>query len=447
MLGDPSQIVRLALALVLTKPNLRANGEAILTPMVNKPKATKVPASFPYFLVGIAFAEASYTMTMVQVPVFLRELGADIRQIGLFFTIAMIFPLILRILGGWLSDTIGRLRALLLGSVAGALAYIPYALAPTWQVALLGPALLSVATALIAPSFRGYIADTSDEKVLGRVFGLAETVRNIAWIFGPPLGGFLAQQFGYRWMFAAAIFAYGIAATTFLLMTRGLEHHELTHARRPNLTSLKRSLRDMLVLMLSGGLVTWLLITDGVYDIASKMSFDLMPVYLSDIAGLSKQSIGLLDGLHGIAWVSFSLLGGWLVDKTSERPGVIIGLAIVIASRLVFAIATGFWGFAASWIMLGIGGAVIQPALNSLVAKGVPSHLLGITFALLSTSLGLISLPFPWIGSQIWNLLGPKAPFLTTVVVGSLSIIPAWFKLVIPETQSKQETSSEIFLE
>jgi MFS family permease len=447
MLGDPSRIVRLALALVLTKPNLRANGEAILTPMVNKPKATKVPASFPYFLVGIAFAEASYTMTMVQVPVFLRELGADIRQIGLFFTIAMIFPLILRILGGWLSDTIGRLRALLLGSMAGALAYIPYALAPTWQVALMGPALLSVATALIAPSFRGYIADTSDEKVLGRVFGLAETVRNIAWIFGPPLGGFLAQQFGYRWMFAAAIFAYGIAATTFLLMTRGLEHHELTHARRPNLTSLKRSLRDMLVLMLSGGLVTWLLITDGVYDIASKMSFDLMPVYLSDIAGLSKQSIGLLDGLHGIAWVSFSLLGGWLVDKTSERPGVIIGLAIVIASRLVFAIATGFWGFAASWIMLGIGGAVIQPALNSLVAKGVPSHLLGITFALLSTSLGLISLPFPWIGSQIWNLLGPKAPFLTTVVVGSLSIIPAWFKLVIPETQSKQETSSEIFLE
>jgi MFS family permease len=428
-------------------PNLRANGEAILTPMVNKPKATNIPAYFSYFLVGIAFAEASYTMTMVQVPVFLRELGADIRQIGLFFTIAMIFPLILRILGGWLSDTIGRLRALLLGSLAGALAYIPYALAPNWQVALFGPALLSVATALIAPSFRGYIADTSNEAVLGRVFGLAETVRNIAWILGPPLGGFLAQQFGYRWMFAAAIFSYASAATTFLLMTRGLGHRELKHARRPSLTSLKRSLRDMLALMLSGGLVTWLLITDGVYDIASKMSFDLMPVYLSDIAGLTKQSIGLLDGIHGIAWVAFSLLGGWLVDKTSERPGVIIGLTIIIVSRLVFAFATGFWGFALSWIMLGVGGAVIQPALNSLVVKGVPSHLLGITFALLSTSLGLISLPFPWIGSQIWNLLGPKAPFLTTVVVGCLSLIPAWFKLVIPETQSKPETSSEMFIE
>jgi MFS family permease len=186
--------------------------------------------------------------------------------------------------------------------------------------------------------------------------------------------------------------------------------------------------------MISGGLVTWLLITDGVYDIASRLSFDLMPVYLSDIANLSKQSIGVMDGIHGIAWVAASPLAGWIVDKTSERLAIVSGLILLITSRLAFALAFNFWGFTFSWVLLGIGGAVMKPAINSLVAKGVPQRLRGITYAFLVTTVSFIALPFPWIGSLIWNAIDPKAPFLITVLVGSLAIIPAWIKLHPPKT-------------
>jgi MFS family permease len=191
--------------------------------------------------------------------------------------------------------------------------------------------------------------------------------------------------------------------------------------------------------MLSGGLITWLLITDGIYDIASKLSVDLMPVYLSDIAGLGKPSIGLLEGIHGIALVVAGPIGGWVVDKTSERVGVTLGLIIMIVSNLIFAIAAGFLGFTLSYIILGVSGAMLLPALNSLIAKGVPSRLLGITYALIATSLGLISLPFPWIGSQLWNALGPISPYLLTAVLGSLAIVPAWFKLVVPATLEQEQ--------
>lgn len=411
--------------------------------MQNTTKRPLISRTLVLFLVGIAFAEASRTMTMVQVPIFLRELGADIHQIGLFFTIALIFPLLLRILGGWLSDTIGRLRAIWLGSLAGALAYIPYALAPTWQLALLGPALLAVASALIYPSYRAYIADTTDSKALGRVFGISETVRNVAWIIGPPYGGLLAQTLGYRWMFAAAIMSSGVAAIIFLTLTRTMDQEKSTLIEKPSLASLRSSFREIFILMLSGGLVTWILITDGVYDIASRLSFDLMPVYLSDIAGFSKQAIGWMDGIHGVAWVAAGAVAGWLVDKTSERLAIAIGLIFSIASRLTFALASSFWGFTFSWILLGLGGAVTQPALNSLVAKCVPSHLRGITYAFMVTSLSLISLPFPWIGSLIWNAFGPKAPFMITVVLGSLTIFPAWMKLVVPD-KTPQTTATTI---
>ena len=290
--------------------------------MQNTTKRPLISRTLVLFLVGIAFAEASRTMTMVQVPIFLRELGADIHQIGLFFTIALIFPLLLRILGGWLSDTIGRLRAIWLGSLAGALAYIPYALAPTWQLALLGPALLAVASALIYPSYRAYIADTTDSKALGRVFGISETVRNVAWIIGPPYGGLLAQTLGYRWMFAAAIMSSGVAAIIFLTLTRTMDQGKSTLIEKPNLASLRSSFREIFILMISGGLVTWILITDGVYDIASRLSFDLMPVYLSDIAGFSKQAIGWMASTVSLGLQPAPLRVGWSIRPASDWPSL-----------------------------------------------------------------------------------------------------------------------------
>jgi MFS family permease len=383
------------------------------------------------FLLAMASAEMSRTMTMVQIPIFLRELGASIQQLGLFFTISLIFPLILRILGGWLSDIIGRLRALTLGSTAGMLAFFVYTIAPSWQTALLAPALLAATSALIFPSYKAYIADQTEDNVRGRVFGLSETIISIAWILGPPIGGLLAYYMGYRWMFAISTITYAIATLIFLglFRTHPVETHEGGQAI--TFTSMRSSLREMFILMISGGLVTWILIVDGIRDVAFKMSFDLMPVYLTEIGELTKSDIGLLDGIFGIAMTVSTLPAGWLVDKTSERLGITLGIITMILSRLVFAITSVFGGFAFSWILLGVGGGLLEPAASSLIAKGVPQRVRGLTYGLVATSLGIISLPAPWIGSQIWKLVGPQAPFYLTIFLGAFTIIPAWFKLRI----------------
>lgn len=371
---------------------------------------------------------------MVQIPVFLRELGASIQHIGFFFTISLVFPLLLRIVGGWLSDSMGRLRTLTLGSFAGTLSFLAYALTPNWQVALLAPAFLAVTAALVFPSYKAYIADQTSEEVQGRMFGLTEAIISIAWIIGPPLGGFIAQKFDYRPMFALATITFTLATIIFFIMYRTSPSYSVEVGIKPNLKNLKASLGQMLFLMFSGGLVTWILIVDGVRDVAFKMSFDLMPIYLREIGNLSKQDIGLLDGMFGVALTLTTLPAGWLVDKTSERVGITLGLVIMIGSRLVFAIGSAFWGFALSWILLGMGGGLLDPAGSALIAKGVPRKVRGLTYGLVATSLGIVSLPAPWIGSQVWNAVNPRAPFLLTVVLATLVIVPAWFKLVVKPT-------------
>lgn len=384
------------------------------------------------FLIGLTFAEATRAMTAVQIPVFLREIGASVSQVGLFFTLTMIVPLVLGVFGGWISDSIGRLRAILFGSLAGILGYLPFAFAQRWEVTLIGPIILAVATALIQPSFRAYIADTCPTETRGRIFGLSKSFITAAWIITPPLGGFLAMNYGARTMFLTAVFLYGIAAIIFMFLLRSEEMKTTAPAEKPNLKSLKESFTNIFPIVLAGGLLTWIIISEGIRVFASYLSFNLLPVYLNDIGLINKQGIGLIDGLHGIAWVLAAPIGGWLSDKSSERNSFMLGTAIFLSSFLIFILAEGFEVFALSWIIMGIGGALLDPAVNALIARGAPAHLRGVAYAVVPAIIGLVALPAPWIGGQIWEATNPKIPFLATLLIGSLALIPAWFKLRVP---------------
>jgi MFS family permease len=116
-------------------------------------------------------------------------------------------------------------------------------------------------------------------------------------------------------------------------------------------------------------------------------------------------------------------------------------MAIQFLSMAVFLLATGVSGFALSWFLLGVGGATLEPSFSSLIARGVPQKVRGITYGLIATSNGIFTLPFPWIGGQLWNSLGARAPFIITVLMGSLSLLPAWKKLVLPKSEEKVELS------
>ena len=83
------------------------------------------------FLFAMILANVGGNMYQPLMSLYLKELGAGITQIGLFFTLSQIIPLALQILGGWISDSIGRLRAIAYGSLGGVVGYIALIAAPS----------------------------------------------------------------------------------------------------------------------------------------------------------------------------------------------------------------------------------------------------------------------------------------------------------------------------
>ncbi len=396
----------------------------------NGPLLTNVLKLFMTAMVLANIASAMYGSLL---PLYLKELNASVVQIGLFFTISQVIPLVLQILGGWISDSLGRLRSIALGSVAGVFAYFGLILAPTWQWVLVGQGLGSVTRSLIGPSFGAFIAEQSTEENRAKLFGITDSIFMLVVIIGPPLGGWLADVYGFKIMLICSGILYTIAAVIRVGMARTAAKGAEANPEKLSLSSLKGKLSAMTGLIFAGGLLTWILITDGVRDIAFTMSFTMESLYFEDVGGLTMSQIGLLGSAFGIFNMLTGIPAGKLADAKGERVAITGGFLLNFVALVVFLNVNTFWGYAAAWATFGVGVGLMSPAYQSLTSKAVPENLRGTAFGLLHSSLGLFSLPAPAIGAQLWARYSPQTPFRITAGIVLLSVIPAWTKFKLPE--------------
>ncbi|KAA3644906.1 MAG: MFS transporter [Chloroflexi bacterium] len=396
------------------------------------------------FLGTMVLANVAGSMFGFFLPLYLTELGASVTQVGLAFTLASLVPLVLQIFGGYLSDSIGRLQTIAIGSVGGVLGYIGLVFAPTWGWALVAMGLGNVARSMVGPSFASFIAEQSTEENRGRVFGVSEAIFMIVDVIGPPLGGFIAGLYGFRNMLVVAAALYTAAAIIRVWMARNTKFTGDKEPEELSLATLRQKLGSMVAMILGGGIVFWLLITDGARDVAFRLSSELMPLYLEDIGGLTVNQIGILGSMLGIGWMVSTVPAGWLADKRSERVAIIAGFLIQSVSFMVFLNVSSFFGYAVSWFLFGSGIGTMMPAFQSLISKAVPDNLRGTAFGLFQSSLGLISLPAPWIGAQLWTRFTPRLPFYLTAIILMLSAIPAWLKFRIPKEQDPEVLEAKV---
>jgi MFS family permease len=188
----------------------------------------------------------------------------------------------------------------------------------------------------------------------------------------------------------------------------------------------------MVGMVLAGGVITWIFITDSASDIAFRLSGELAPLYLEKVGGISVQQIGLLGSINALASMFVPLLSGRLTDRHGERLPIVAGFLLIFCGFTVFIQAGSFAVFALSWIIFGVGGGFLGPAYQSLISKVVPRHLLGTFTGVFRSSAGFLALPAPWIGAQLWERFNPQLPFIITAVSSLLVLPPIWLKFKAP---------------
>jgi MFS family permease len=386
-----------------------------------------------WFMFAMVLANIAGSMYGILLPIYLTELGASVVQVGLVFTLSSIVILILQIFGGWISDSIGRLRAIAIGSVGGVIGFSLMLLANSWETMLFAISVSQIPYALVGPSFGAFIAENSTHETRGQVYGITDTIYQVTGVIGPPLGGLIAGMYGFKPMLLVAAIFYTVAAGLRIWMATTMQSPDEPSPQKLTVKSFKSSLTLMIGMVLSGGIVTWIFITDGIGDISFRLSNELQPLYLEQVAGISLIEIGLLGSIFSIGMMITPIISGRISDKYGERVPISVGFLMVFFGYLIFLQARDFIGFAVTWAFFGVSVGLLSPAYQSLVSKVVPQKNLGVFTGMFRGSLGLISLPAPYIGAQLWERYNPRVPFIITAILSLISVIPVWFKFKLPD--------------
>lgn len=401
--------------------------------MPNTDKAPLLTPIMRWFMFAMVLANIAGSMYTMILPNYLSNLGASVPQVGLVFTLTSVVILFLQIVGGWVSDSIGRLRAIAIGSVGGVAGYAAMLLAPSWQWMVLAISISQIPYALVGPSFGAFIAENSTEENRGRVYGITDTIYQITGVVGPPLGGFLAGAYSFKLMLLVSGLLYTAAAGLRIWMATTMRAPAEAEPQALTLDSFKGSLKNMFAMLVGGGVVTWIFITDGVRDVAFRLSGELQPLYLEQVAGISLVQIGLLGSIFSAAMMFTPVLSGRISDKYGERVPISMGFGLIFIAFMIFLQSTVFPGFVATWVVFGVGVGLLSPAYQSLISKVIPQRMLGTFSGMFRSSLGLISLPAPWVGAQLWDRFSPRLPFYITAFVSLLTVVPTWFKFKVPD--------------
>ena len=154
-------------------------------------------------LLAGSLAPLNSTMIVVALPEILADLGASISWGSWIIVSYLVAMAAVQPLGGSLGDRYGRRLMVTIGLLVFLLASVAAAVAPNVEVLIGARTSQAIAGAIALPNGSALVRTLVPRELHGRMFGLIGVGIGAAAAFGPPLGGLVADAYGWRWIFAA----------------------------------------------------------------------------------------------------------------------------------------------------------------------------------------------------------------------------------------------------
>jgi DHA2 family multidrug resistance protein len=183
-----------------------------------------------------AFMEVLDTsIANVALPHIAGDLGASTDQGTWVLTSYLVSNAIVLPVGAWVSSVMGRKNFFLLCITIFTIASFLCGISPSLPILLIARVIQGVGGGGLQPMAQAIMADSFEEKKRGQAFALYGLVAVLAPSIGPTLGGWITDNYAWRWIFYINI-PVGILA--FFLVTRFVDDPPWIKADRSNLKRL-----------------------------------------------------------------------------------------------------------------------------------------------------------------------------------------------------------------
>ncbi len=368
---------------------------------------------------------------------FVLSLGASVSTLGLLNSLSGfggLIPTLAYPWGGWIADQRGRKIVLLGASLCAMGAFGMYAVAGWFGafLAVLPGILLLGISQVYQPVNAALVGEAVGARQRGSAYSLMMIVMIAPGIVVPILAGRVADQFGFTFIFPAAILFELIA---FFLIWKYLREN------RTRVTAQTGSVAARAVDFLKHAWVPprdmrWFFVAMGMDTFAWGMGFGLLYGLVSRAYGFTGEQLGILSSVSSITWALTSFPIGRWVDRVGARPILILSEALSPPLMLLWMTQTRFEIFAASMSIFALTAATWVPARNVYVTQTVEPARRGEIFGKLAGFTGLIGFPGALIGGQLYDLFGFYAPFLGNLIFAMVTLAILLFLVPTPRAEA-----------
>jgi DHA1 family tetracycline resistance protein-like MFS transporter len=328
---------------------------------------------------------------------------------------------------GALSDRFGRRSVLLISIFGLGLTFLLTALAPNIWV-LLVARLLGGAAGSSYSVAGAYMADITSPEDRSRGFGQLGALFGIGFIFGPMLGGLLAQS-GLRTPYFAA------AALSLVNWLYGLFvlPESLPLDRRTKFSLAKANPFSALLSLAQVPGVGALIAVYTLTAISQYLLQSTWVLYTTFRFGWGPLDNGLsLFAFGAASAASQAVLLGILLKRFGDKRTALIGLASSCIAHALYGLAFQGWMLYAI-ICANLLGYVTGPALQGIVSRNVDPQRQGVTLGSLNSINSIVGVVVPLVGTSLlaavahFERTDPRigAPFFLAATIQAVAFLLA----------------------
>lgn len=395
-------------------------------------RLTRYPRQFWIMFFGMTVSTIGASMLWPFLMLYVSDtLHVSLATVGGLATLNAAVGVAAALVGGPLTDRLGRKWVMVLSLVANGAAYGFMSRAGT----LVDFAILYAITGAFNPLYRlsgdAMMADLVPPQRRADAYALLRLSNNVGVAIGPSVGGILASaSYATAFYFAAAgMTCYGLIMAIF---------SRETLARRPDATPVTMLggydtvVRDRRFMPFIGALT--------LTQVCATLMWMLMAVYAKHGFGVSERVYGLIPTTNALMVIFFQVIVTRFTKKRPPLRMLALGALFYAVGVGSVALAHGFTGFWISMVVMTVGELVLMPTSSAYAASCAPADMRGRYMSVYNLSWPVAAGIAPVAGGFLSDTLGP----VTTWYGGMLAGLPAvaWFLLLGRRSAKKKQEGS-----
>lgn len=288
----------------------------------------------------------SFKGSKVLITLYALDLGANVAEIGLLFSMYSVFPVFLSLYAGKMSDRYGFQMPMLIGSVGlmGGL-LLPY-LYPSLVTLYCSALMIGMCYIFYIVSVQHLIGSFGTGAARTRHFSHYSLGIGVTALLGPTIAGFAIDNVGHNQTYLLLALFPALPILLLAIYPRVLPR---LHGRKEKRDNQQKVMDLVRIVPLRRALVT-----AGILETGSELANFLLPIFGHTI-GLSASQIGITLGVYATALLAVRVLMPTLAKYSSEERVLSFSLFFSAIACVAFPFVNGFLPLLMMAFVLGLG--------------------------------------------------------------------------------------------